>query len=110
MKLFLDDLRNVPEGWELVNTVPELEEVFLKHKDQVTHISLDNSLGWNTPQGKTFVDDFIEHQWDVENIWLHSSDFMAVDYMKEQLDIARRGGVISENIKVQIKNYPEDYK
>lgn len=110
MKLFLDDLRYEPEGWELVNTVPELEKVFLENKDLVTHISLDNSLGWNTPQGKTFVDHLINNQWYVPNLWIHSSDFMAVDYMQEQLEIAQKSGVISKDINVRIINYPEDYK
>ncbi|MDO1605674.1 hypothetical protein Q2T76_06325 [Lactobacillus sp. YT155] len=110
MKLFLDDIRSVPDGWTLVSNVQELEEVFLKNKNAVTHISLDNSLGWKYPQGKTFVDDFINNQWYVDNIWLHSSDFMAVEYMDEQLKIAKESNVISSDIKVKIVSYPEDFE
>lgn len=109
MKIFLDDRRYEPQGWYLVNTVPELEEVFLKNYDQITHISLDNSLGLGNKQGKTFVDDLINNQWFVPNLWIHSSDFLAVDYMKEQLDIAQRAKVISNEIKIKIANYPTDF-
>ncbi|MGR3741256.1 cyclic-phosphate processing receiver domain-containing protein [Companilactobacillus sp. DQM5] len=110
MKLFLDDLRYEPKNWQLVNTVKELEEVFIKNKSKVTHISLDNSLGWGVPQGKTFVDDFINNQWYVDNLWIHSSDFVAVDYMKDQLDVAKKSGVISPNINVKIVSYPDDFE
>lgn len=109
MKIFLDDCRYEPNGWELVNTVPELEKLFLSHRDEVTYISLDNSLGVGNKQGKAFVDDLINNQWFVPNLWIHSSDFIAVDYMKEQLEIAQRGNVISKEIKVKIVNYPTDF-
>lgn len=43
VKLYLDDLRPVPEGWELVKTAKEAIN-FLKNND-VEIVSLDHDLG-----------------------------------------------------------------
>ena len=47
MKLYLDDVRTPPEGWNLVSTVKDM--MFLVATEDVTHISLDHDLGDTDP-------------------------------------------------------------
>lgn len=52
MKLYLDDTRETPEGWERSYTV---EETICKLKTRsVTHLSLDNDLGSLDPKTEGF--------------------------------------------------------
>lgn len=46
MKLFLDDVRQTPIGWQRAETAWETIR-FLEHED-VTHLSLDHDLGRRT--------------------------------------------------------------
>ena len=43
IRLYLDDVRTPPEGWNLVSTVKDM--MFLVATEDVTHISLDHDLG-----------------------------------------------------------------
>lgn len=43
MKVYLDDLRDPPEGWVLTKTAPET--IALLAAGGVTHLSLDHDLG-----------------------------------------------------------------
>jgi hypothetical protein len=43
MKLYLDDERATPEGWERVYTAPEA--IAMLETGKVTHLSLDHDLG-----------------------------------------------------------------
>jgi hypothetical protein len=43
MKIYLDDERKAPKGWELVKTVDSLIQ-YMSNAD-ITHISLDHDLG-----------------------------------------------------------------
>lgn len=49
IKLWLDDVREAPEGWKWVKTADEAIEVL--QTSQVTEISLDHDLGENVPTG-----------------------------------------------------------
>ncbi len=48
MKLYMDDERITPEGWERSYTVEETKEKLLTRT--VTHLSLDNDLGSEDPK------------------------------------------------------------
>jgi hypothetical protein len=52
MKLFMDDARETPDGWERTYTVEETKKVLLTR--QVTHLSLDNDLGSEDPKTEGF--------------------------------------------------------
>lgn len=55
MKIYLDDVRNAPEGWELARNAQEFEQLYEANKDHVTHISLDHDLGDNQKTGHDVV-------------------------------------------------------
>ncbi|HEX5582349.1 cyclic-phosphate processing receiver domain-containing protein [Gaiella sp.] len=48
MKVFLDDLRDAPEGW--VRTRSPEETIALLETGEVTELSLDHDLGLDTPE------------------------------------------------------------
>ena len=45
MKLYLDDLRNPPEGWALARNIREAKRLVEANKGQITNMSLDHDLG-----------------------------------------------------------------
>jgi len=48
MKVYLDDTRQAPEGWQRTYTIEETKN--LLDTRQVTHLSLDNDLGSEDPK------------------------------------------------------------
>lgn len=52
MKVYLDDKRDTPDGWERTYSVEETKQVLLTR--QVTHLSLDNDLGDLDPKTEGF--------------------------------------------------------
>jgi len=53
MKVYLDDIRDTPDGWVRVYTVPELQK--LVQDSNITVISLDHDLGDGQPTGYDFL-------------------------------------------------------
>ena len=45
MRIWLDDVREAPDGWELFEHASDVMEVLMSNPGCVTHISLDNDLG-----------------------------------------------------------------
>jgi hypothetical protein len=88
MKIYLDDKRVTPDGWERVYTVPHLKEVYTSNRNTVTHISLDNDLGSHTPEGYTFMDWLEEEMYHnphlpLPEITVHSSNSPRKAYMEQ---------------------------
>jgi hypothetical protein len=56
MKLFLDDVRDAPEGWRLVRTVDECIRLLLENV--IEEISLDHDLGSDNtgPTGMSVIE------------------------------------------------------
>lgn len=53
VKVYLDDVRDCPEGWELARTVQEAVD-FLR-TGKVTHISLDFDLGFDMDETPHYI-------------------------------------------------------
>ena len=51
MKIWLDDMRSAPDGWERYTRAEDVCAVLLEQADKVTAISLDNDLGTNRLEG-----------------------------------------------------------
>jgi hypothetical protein len=54
IKVYLDDERETPDGWTRVYTVDEC--LRLLQTRTVSHVSLDNDLGLDQPEGYTALD------------------------------------------------------
>lgn len=102
MKLWLDDLRLPPEGWEWVKSVEDC--ISALKTGQVEMLSLDNDLGLEFNDNGEFLmaaeavapEGYLVVDWMVENnVWpdwvsLHTSNVVARNYMRKLLE--KHGG------------------
>ena len=51
MKIYLDDVREAPEGWERFYKAGEVMEVLVQDPGRITAVSLDNDLGAGEVEG-----------------------------------------------------------
>ena len=79
MKVFLDDARPTPEGWLRTYTVKETIDLLLT--GDVTHLSLDNDLGFSDykTEGYNVLDWLEEHieynpNFPIPEITIHSAN------------------------------------
>lgn len=73
MKLWLDDIREAPEGWKWVNTVEEA--INLISTGEVVEASLDHDLGDGQQEGYRLVLWMAENDvWPSDAISVHSSN------------------------------------
>lgn len=93
MKVFLDDIRETPEGW--IRTFTVKETVILLKTREVSHISLDSDLGEDQPGGYKVLDAIEEMVYDDETfplpeITVHSSNAARVEYMQRAIQSIHR--------------------
>jgi hypothetical protein len=93
MKLYMDDLRPTPDGWERTYTTEETKA--LLEKRIVTHLSLDNDLGEGQEEGYKVLDWLEETVWNdptfpLPEVTIHSSNASRVEYMKLALKSIER--------------------
>lgn len=85
MKLWLDDIRPAPEGWEWVLTADDAIDAM--RTGTVTHASLDNDLGEDQQEGRRVVYFMAENDlWPSEGIDIHSANTVAVEYMRGMVE------------------------
>ena len=88
MKIYMDDARNTPNGWERTYTVEETIQSLLTRT--VTHLSLDNDLGEGLQEGYKVLDwleeiVFNDMHFPLPEITIHSSNASRVEYMQRAL-------------------------
>lgn len=84
----MDDARETPMGWDRTYTVAETIAA-LKTRT-VTHLSLDNDLGWGQEEGYKVMDwleekVFNDSTFPMPEITIHSSNASRVEYMQRAL-------------------------
>ena len=93
VKVYLDDLRTPPEGWELCYWPDEVIE--LLKSGYVTHLSLDHDLG-NDARGTGYdvilwlEEQVIVHGFKMPETTVHSANRPARDRMEKVLKALRR--------------------
>ncbi len=92
MKLFLDDIRTIPDNsWTLIRDVPAVISLLEKHNTKmnrtpITHLSLDNDLGEGQIEGYKVMD-WIEEMYHtgiltyIPIISVHSANPVRINYM-----------------------------
>lgn len=85
MKVFLDDVRDTPEGWVRTFTVEQTMEL-LKTR-QVVALSLDNDLGEGLKEGYCVIDLLEEMIYNdptfpIPQMTVHSSNASRMEYMQ----------------------------
>ncbi|MBT2759902.1 hypothetical protein J7E85_01380 [Paenibacillus sp. ISL-20] len=107
INLYVDDLRDCPEGFVVARTYYEAKHI-LETQD-VSILTLDHDLGEDTegkelPNGYDLVKYICEHGLKADKIYLHTDNPVGRDNMYKTLLAAQRRGFISEEI--EIYHYP----
>ena len=94
MKIFLDDLRDCPEGYALARDVATARKMLVDCAASGTiieELSFDNDLGENQPEGRHLMD-WLEEQHIVNGFPLpsrmrvHSANPVAASYMRNVIE------------------------
>jgi len=81
MKLFVDDIRDAPEGWVLARTISEAITILRMYGLEITHVSLDHDISIPVKVG------------NVIRPYPSPDTFKAVAYYIEQLILDESGGM-----------------
>lgn len=96
MKLFLDDVRSAPDGWELCKTSSDvitrldMSNNGIKGREEVTDVSLDHDLGPINEDGYDILI-YIEEQvhtnpdFKLPKLYVHSSNPAAKERMQRAI-------------------------
>lgn len=103
INVYLDDLRDCPEGFVLAKNIDELKKIF--EENEVTILSLDHDLGEDEngnllPTGYDFVKYFCEYGLFCDKIYLHTDNTVGKDNIEAVLKASQRRGFISKDIAV----------
>jgi len=93
IKVYMDDLRETPDGWKRTFTVEETIE-FLKTR-KVSHLSLDNDLGDGMTEGYKTLDwleeaVYFDISFPIPAITVHSANASRVEYMNRAVKAIER--------------------
>jgi len=93
MKVYMDDERETPEGWERTFTVEET--IALLETRKVTYLSLDNDLGEGLTEGYKVIDwleetVYFDMSFPIPVITVHSANASRVEYMNRAVKAIER--------------------
>lgn len=105
VKIYLDDLRDIPKGCIGARTYDEMVTYMRLFKDNVEEISLDHDLGTDSEgnllkNGYDFVKLFCEEGMFASKIYIHTDNPVGRDNMYKTLLQARKRGFIDERIEI----------
>lgn len=103
INIYLDDLRDCPEGFVLAKNIEEVKKLFEQH--EIGILSLDHDLGTDEkgellPSGYDFVKYFCENGLYCEKIFLHTDNIVGKENMESVLKASQRRNFISQDILV----------
>lgn len=85
MRVYLDDIREAPNGWTKITNYSDLIEFLEDYKDEIKEISLDHDLG----EEKTGYDAckwMVENEYWIPIIRIHSANVVGIKNMYQLLD------------------------
>lgn len=85
MKVFLDDFRHAPAGWEVARDYNDMIRILSQNKGKVTDISLDYDLD-SIRNGYNVCEWLVNNNYWPESIIIHSSHATGPKKMKELLE------------------------
>ncbi|SFD02263.1 hypothetical protein SAMN05443252_11415 [Bacillus sp. OV322] len=107
INLYVDDLRDCPEGFIIARTVDEAINLCKQYKIHL--LSLDHDLGEDEcglllPTGYDFVKYFCQHaieeHFEVDKIYLHTDNPVGRENMLQTLLASRKRGFISKETEI----------
>lgn len=103
IKLYVDDLRDCPEGFVVARDMDEAIKFFDEYEIDV--LSLDHDLGEDSngellSTGYDFVKYFCEYGLYAKKIYIHTDNGVGRANMYETLKAAQRRGFIADDIEI----------
>jgi len=103
INLYVDDLRDCPEGFVIARNVDEA--IYFLENYKINILSLDHDLGADSegnllPTGYDLVKMFCERGYFAKKIYLHTDNGVGRENMYHTLIGAQRRGFIDENIEI----------
>ena len=107
INLYVDDLRDCPEGFVIARTVSDA--IYYLENFDVDILSLDHDLGEDRnghllPNGYDLVKTFCERGYRAKRIYLHTDNGVGRENMFQTLKGAQRRGFIDDDILIY--HYP----
>lgn len=103
INIYLDDLRDCPQGFVLAKNMDEAINLFTNY--QVNILSLDHDLGESEsgkllPTGYDFVKFFCQHGYFANKIYIHTDNGVGRENMYKTLVGAQKRGFIDKEIEI----------
>ena len=108
MKVFVDDLRECPERYELFRSAEDFLAWRQKNNDvEIDILALDHDLGENCLNGYELVQELVEstRMDNIKTIIFHTDNLIGMKNMYYYLSNAQKHGIISENIVINPNKY-----
>lgn len=98
LKIFLDDLRIMPDGYNMLfRTGEELIEFLKSNKTPIELISFDHDLGENVIDGTAVCRILVDMEITADRIQFHTDNFVTLENMYSIMNSANRVGKIHVN-------------
>ncbi|TLS37910.1 cyclic-phosphate processing receiver domain-containing protein [Pseudalkalibacillus caeni] len=104
IKIFLDDLRNCPDGYFLTTNVSDC--INLLKKFEVSHLSLDYDLESHDFKGIKVVEYMIKNRLQADFITVHSANSVGGKKMYMMLLKAQDEGVLAHSTVIKLRPLP----
>lgn len=115
MKLYVDDLRDIPKGTIGARTYEEAVHYFIAHNGHLKELSLDHDLGADDngnelKNGFDLVKTMIQNQWYADEIYIHTDNPVGRENMYKSLLQAQKRGFLPKEINIyHYGKYPNKY-
>ncbi|MBU9674420.1 hypothetical protein KQ939_13710 [Planococcus sp. CP5-4] len=101
--MYVDDLRNCPEGYVVARNIDEAIDYLENYKAKI--LSLDHDLGEDAdgqllPTGYDLVKLFCERGYHADRIYIHTDNGAGQENMYHTLKDAQRRGFIAPDIEI----------
>ena len=105
VRLYLDDLRDIPKGTIGARTYEEAVEIFINNNGKLLELSLDHDLGEDEEgvelkNGFDLVKKMIQEGWYASEIYIHTDNPVGRENMYKSLLQAQKRGFISSEIAI----------
>jgi hypothetical protein len=109
IKIFLDDIRNPPDGtWVVKRNAKDFIASFIMAEEYVESISLDHDLGENV-DGYDVVKAIVALKLNTKEIHIHSANIVGRENMRCYLQSAIDNGILNKDTKIIMKPLKEIY-
>lgn len=104
LKVFLDDVRQCPEGYSFVDNIDDCIE--LLERFPIAHLSLDHDLAHKSKNGLALVEYMVRNGLYADRITIHSANAAGGKAMYNSLIQAQENKKIPETVRIRLHPLP----